>query len=205
MWKGRGWSPVSNHGSTWWSGKGNGKGWRRLAFEWLSLHEYSIGLIPVLLEIKVIFIPKVTIFPYCLGEMANTCFSPVHRVCYNVPRQNKIADTGCLQESKWNQKCQSCVPNTWHQITGGSPSSPMLSVQSWSSLLVNRRWHGREYFPIETNFFWFYFFFGGNQVLQGFVLTSLSLAILRGAGKKCLYTRHKSFTYTDTHRCMLCK
>lgn len=31
------------------------------------------------------------------------------------------------------------------------------------------------------------------------VLTSLSLAILREAGKKCLDTCHKSFTYTDSH------
>lgn len=69
------------------------------------------------------------------------------------------ADTDCLQESKWNQKCQSCVPNTRHQITGGSPSSPIASVWSQSSLLVNKRWHDREYFPIEINFSGFISFF----------------------------------------------
>lgn len=52
MWKGRDWSPVSNHGRPWWGGKGNGKSWRMLPSAWVSLHDYDIGLKSLLLQIN---------------------------------------------------------------------------------------------------------------------------------------------------------
>lgn len=110
------------------------------------------------------------------------------------------ADTGCLQESKWNQKCQSCVPNTRHQITGGSPSSPIASVWSQSSLLVNRRWHNREYFPIETNFFGFISFFGGNQVLQGFCIEFSITCNFEGSWEEMPgYLAQELYIHSHTH------
>lgn len=202
MWKGRGWSPVSNHGRPWWGGKGSGKGWRMLASVEVSLHEYDIGLKSDLLQIKVIFIPKVTLFPHCLEEMTNVFFS-----CWQSLPQSAIyktdlwiAGTGCLQKSKWNWQCHPCVLNTWHWITGGNNSSPMLSVQSWSSPLVNR-WHGREYFSIGTNFSVFLSFLGGTESCKHSVLSFSSPAILRGAGEKYWDTEYKGLRERerDTH------
>ena len=44
----------------------------------------------LLLQIKVIFIPKVTLFPHCLEEMTNSWFSPVDKVCHNINLQNRF-------------------------------------------------------------------------------------------------------------------
>lgn len=206
MWKGRGWSPVSNHGSPWWSGKDNDKGWRTLAFQWLPLHEYSIGLVSVLLEIKVIFITKVTIFPYCLAEITNMYFLLLTESAeiYIDKIDLWIADTGCLQECKWNQKCQSCVLHTWHQIAGGSHSSPVLSVQSQSSLLVNRRWHGREYFPIETNFSGFISFLDGTKSCKFCIDFSITCNF-KGSWEEMLgYLPQELYIHRFTHKYVWC-
>lgn len=62
---------------------------RMFASVWVSLHEYDIQLKSSLLQIKVIFIPKVTLFLCCLEEITNMYFSPVDKVCHNVHLQNR--------------------------------------------------------------------------------------------------------------------
>lgn len=168
MWKGRGWSPVSYHGSPWWSEKGNSKGWRIFALVWISFHEYSIRLISVLLEIKLIFIPKVTIFPYCSGEMTNTCFSLAHRVCYNVHLQNRPLNCRhCLHCRSLNGITTLCpehlTSNHWRQ-----PLFPYAerSVLKFPACKQEMTW--QRILSYWDKLFWFYFFFGWNQVLQGF-------------------------------------
>lgn len=78
--------------------------------------------------------------------------------------------------------CQSCVLNTWHQITGGNNSSAMLSVQSWSSLLINRRWHGRRYLSTENHSSVFLSFSGGTKSCKHSVLSFSALAICNFEG-----------------------